>query len=191
MRHGSAPVIVGLVTLAMGCGVSATEPLSSASGSAAGRPHPVKAELIAEHASVLPGGNTRVGVHFELEEDWHIYAKEPGDAGIPTSIEWSGECTNFSPLGTQWPKPKEFNDPGSIRTFGYDGSVVAYITVTNACQYRVVSWENVVMPVRAKIKWLACREICIPGSADLELALPVTTQPPALSTHAEFFDHAE
>ena len=145
---------------------------------------PVKAELIAEHASVRPGGQTRVGVSFELEEGWHIYAKEPGDAGLPTKITWSGpKSVRFGPL--QWPVPQQFDEPGSIRTFGYSGAVVLASRLSVSSQAKA----GEPIQVAAKVEWLACKEICVPGSATLELTLPVSKAGPTLSTHAEFFDH--
>ena len=145
---------------------------------------PVKVELIAEQASVQPGGRTRIGVHFELEEGWHIYADPPGDAGLPTTITW------MAPRGVmvgpiQWPKPERFVDPGDIRTSGYSGVVVPYSTVT--LPTRQLDGDAVVL--RAQVSWLACHELCIPGKTELELTLPVSEQPPVASTHAELFEH--
>lgn len=143
---------------------------------------PVTAELIAEHASVQPGGRTRVGVHFDLEAGWHIYAKEPGDAGLPTSIEWSAPSyATFGPL--EWPKAEELLDPGDIRTFGYSGAV----TLASTLRLSPSTLLATEVPIRAKVKWLACRDICIPGVAELELTLPVTETAPTPSTHAELF----
>ena len=44
------------------------------------------------------------------------------------------------------------------------------------------------MTLRAKVDWLVCEEICIPGSANLELSLPVGTQSAAANEElfAEF-----
>ena len=151
-------------------------------------PHPVTAELIAEHASIQPGGTTCIGVHFELEDGWHIYADPPGDAGLPTTIAWSGGCATFDI--TQWPQARSFEEPGNIRTFGYEDSVVAYATLHGICQYYVVD-ETTKILVQAKVRWLACREICIPDSANLELTLPVSLHAPAFSTHAQLFEQTE
>lgn len=149
--------------------------------------HPVSAELIAEHASIQPGGATRVGVHFELEEGWHIYAHDPGDAGLPTTVIWKPlEGQRYGPL--QWPPHQEFVDPGDIRTRGYSGSVVLSSTLTISPR-AVSSPPGAAQGIRARAEWLACKEICLPGSADLELGLPVSIAPPALSAHAELFDH--
>jgi len=150
--------------------------------------HPVTAELIAEHASIQPGGQTRVGVYFELEEGWHIYAEDPGDAGIPTKVTWDpSHGVSFGPL--QWPVPDEFVDPGEIHTRGYSGSLVLFSTLTVTS-----TWDKTpaVLPVGARVTWLACKEICIPGSATLELALPFGgPNPPVFSKHAQFFEHAD
>lgn len=155
---------------------------------------PVKAELIAEHGSIQPGGKTRVGVSFELEDGWHIYAEDPGDAGLATQVAWgsSSHWVQFGPL--QWPKPQEFIDPGDIRTRGYSGAVVLHSTLTRnvpmVLRRNIFPTDEPQLQVRAEVKWLACKEICIPGGAQLELTLPVSEGKPALSTHANFFDHA-
>ena len=146
-------------------------------------PHPVTATLIAEHASVQPGGSTRVGVYFEIEDGWHIYAQDPGDAGLPTEVTWSvPDGASVGPL--EWPAPQEFLDPGEIRTFGYDGAVVLRAPLTLTTSSHQVS----TLPIEAEVKWVACREICLPGKATLELTLPVTSDPPVRSTHALLFE---
>ena len=142
----------------------------------------VKAELIAEHQSIQPGGTTRIGVAFEIEPGWHIYYKEPGDAGLPTKIAWSGpkEIT-FGPL--RWPKAEKFVDPGDIKTFGYKQAVTLASTMTLS---RTAAAQRSI-PIHAKVSWLACKELCVPGHASLDLSLPVSPQPPTRSTRAELF----
>lgn len=143
---------------------------------------PAAVELVAEHASVKPGGKTRIGVRFTLQEGWHIYAKDPGDAGLPTTIHWMAvEGASFGPL--QWPAARAFDDPGNIRTYGYTGSVVLASPLTVNAQ----APPDQPLPIRAQVEWLACKELCVPGSAELELALPVRAAPPVLSAHAPLF----
>ncbi len=182
---GPALLAVAALTLVAWGGKPAAQP--PAGFAVPEGPSAVSAELIAEHASVQPGGSTRIGVHFELEEGWHIYAEDPGDAGLPTTIVWEGPpWVSFGPL--HWPPPQQFQDPGDIRTHGYSGAVVLYSTL----QYQLAGIGGqypVPLTVHATVKWLACKELCIPGSAELDLSLPVSAAPPALSTHAELFDH--
>ena len=146
----------------------------------------VKAELVTEHASIQPNGSTRVGVLFELENGWHIYAKDPGDAGLPTTVVWKApSAVSFGPLA--WPPAKQFLDPGDIKTFGYSSSVllsgrITYEPLLNPNN----AYED--LPIRAHVEWLACKEICVPGFADLQLMLPVSTNPPARSALATLFE---
>jgi DsbC/DsbD-like thiol-disulfide interchange protein len=167
---------------AMGSGYAEPQTGSAREPGAISR-HPVRAELVAEHASVQPQGSTRIGVRFDLEPGWHIYAKDSGDAGLPTSVEWSAPAgASIGPL--RWPTPQEFNDPGDIRTYGYSGTIVLFSTFTPPPG----AAPGATIPISSHVKWLACNAICIPGSAALEFALPITADPPALSPHAELFD---
>ena len=147
-------------------------------------PQPVTAELIAGHASVQPGGKTRVGIYFNIEPGWHIYAQDPGDAGLPTKAIWTSLLPSGAYIETppQWPPAQTFIDPGDIHTFGYSGTLLLAATLNTMAQISVTE-----ISVTAHVEWLACREICLPGKADLELMLPVSTTPPALSPHAKLF----
>ena len=145
---------------------------------------PVTATLIAEHDSMQPGGSTRIGILCEIEDGWHIYAQAPGDAGLPTKVTWLGPAwVLFSPL--QWPAPEEFHDPGDIRTFGYKDEVLLVSTLAFGGAEIAIGTGDV--PVRANVTWLACKEVCIPGKAELALTLPISRTPPAPSARAELF----
>lgn len=175
---GRTVIVLGMA-LALGCGAAPQEDSPFAQPDA----QPVTATLVTEHASMQPGGSTRVGIHFEIEPGWHIYAEHPGDAGMPTTIAWAEfPGLRFGPI--RWPPHEEFLDPGNIRTFGYSGATVLVQPVT------LITRETPdAVPLKATVNWLACHDICIPGSAQLEVALPVSGRPPVLSTHAELFDH--
>lgn len=153
--------------------------------------HPVAATLVAEHTAILLGGETRIGVLFELENGWHIYAEEPGDAGLPTQIAWSAPEGGVSFSALHWPTPQRFLDPGDIETFGYEGSVLLASTLEHTGPWRETPTE---LSVQAQTKWLTCKEICIPGGAELSLTLPVilpsSPETPIPSTHADLFEQA-
>ena len=38
---------------------------------------------------VVPGGEVWVGFNISLETDWHVYWKNSGESGYPTTIQWS------------------------------------------------------------------------------------------------------
>ena len=183
VRAGSIFIIWSLLT-----GLGSTESTSRRQG---GLPKPeespVTARLITEHESLQPNHPTRVGVLFTVEDGWHIYAQEPGDAGLPTSIQWRlPSDTAVGPI--QWPPYREFLDPGNIRTFGYQGTVLLWspLSMTVVRSAPGPSPPDS-LPLAADVSWLACKDICIPGSTTLTLTLPVSAGPPALSSDASRF----
>ena len=181
----AAIVSSGSLAYAEAAGKSAAP--KSTAGFAVPKEQPVQAELITEHASIQPGGETKVGVYFEIEEGWHIYYKDPGDAGLPTKVTWKAPpAVSFGPL--TWPKAQQFLDPGNIKTFGYTDAVILYspISFTPLVDLDRTHKEPDLL-LRADVEWLACKEICVPGSATLTLSLPVRSAPAALSPHAQLF----
>src|ERR1700749_149015 len=48
----------------------------------------VAARLVAE-AEAAPGGTLWVALEEQIKPQWHTYWINPGDAGDPTSIEWT------------------------------------------------------------------------------------------------------
>ena len=184
----SKRVSQGLLLAVIAVGVGSACRAENTSPFAQPEEQPVTATLIAEHDSVQPGGSTRIGVLFTIEDGWHIYAQDPGDAGLPTTVTWSGsERLSFGPL--QWPPSHEFHDPGDIRTFGYTGDLVLFSTMAVPAEWpdRLAAGIR----VAADVRWLACKEVCIPGRADLDLILPLSPDPPALSTNAKLFASLE
>ena len=150
--------------------------------------HPVKVELFTEHASIQPGGRTRVGVYFDIQQGWHIYAEDPGDAGLPTKVTWKAPAAvSFGSLN--WPKAQQFLDPGNIKTFGYTDTLMLYSSITYVPLFNL-DQKYPDLQISANIEWLACKEVCLPGSVDVSLSLPVSATPPAPSQHADLFSHA-
>jgi thiol:disulfide interchange protein DsbD len=143
---------------------------------------PVQVQLIAEQTSIQPGGQTRIGILLTIQAGWHIYGENPGDAGLATSLMWS--LPNQATVGAlNWPPPETFVEPGEIHTFGYTGKTLLSSSLTLDAH---VEPEGI-LPIGAAIEWLACKDICLPGSATLTLELPISAQPPTASSHTEWF----
>ncbi|MEI6278405.1 MAG: thioredoxin family protein [Verrucomicrobiae bacterium] len=129
---------------------------------------PVKAELISSAAAVVPGRPLEVGLLLEMAPGWHTYWEYSGDAGLPTKITWSlPDGFHAGPI--QWPAPHLMIEPGDIWTYGYGERVLLITTI--------IPPKDLKAPVtlRGKASWLACRDLCVPGSAELQLDLPVST----------------
>lgn len=164
----------------------AETPTQSTHGFAVPKHQPVKAEIITQHKWFNPNTATRIGIHFDLEEGWHIYAQDPGDAGMPTQVSWqSGGPVIFGALA--WPEPEHFVDAGGIKTNGYSGSVVLSSALSINDKV-IVDWAAGEVGINAKVKWLACKEICLPGEADLKIQLPVKFEEAPYSANAELFE---
>lgn len=146
----------------------------------------VKARLIQEEATIQPGRPFWVAVHLNLEKDWHVYWKNPGDAGIPLKVEWNLP-PGFEATPLQWPFPEKF-EVAEMVGFGYNGDVTLLAQVTPPAQFN--SKEDILL--KAEIKWLVCSAMtCQPGSASLDLPLKVSAERPQLrSDLAALFEHA-
>ncbi|HYC05971.1 MAG TPA: protein-disulfide reductase DsbD domain-containing protein [Azospirillaceae bacterium] len=131
----------------------------------------VEAELSAEPAAVAPGQPFWVALTHRIRPGWHTYWINPGDSGLPTTIEWTlPQGWTAGPI--VWPAP-ERHPVGPLMNFGYHGEVHLLVQVTPAAN----APAGGTAPLRAKADWLVCEEICIPESAELALDVPVAASP--------------
>lgn len=131
---------------------------------------PLQAELVAQHAALQPGQQARLGLRLRHAPHWHSYWINPGDSGLPTRLAWklpegwrAGEI--------DWPLPRRFA-VGSLQNFGYEGELILPLLLSVPAEARPGSTVQLAVTV----KWLACREACIPGRSELTLELPVAAQ---------------
>jgi DsbC/DsbD-like thiol-disulfide interchange protein len=137
------------------------------------RSGPVEARLVAAEVSVQPGKPFIVALMLKIDPDWHVYWKNPGDSGLPTTLQWDlPEGVTAGPL--QWPVPERF-ESGGLVTYGYSGRV---LLMTEMLQERTGQIGSRLV-LKARAGWLSCRVECTPGKASLELSLPVLTGVPA------------
>jgi thiol:disulfide interchange protein DsbD len=136
-----------------------------------GGPGPVKAqhltaELVSLAPAIAPGGTLDVGLVITLEEKWHVYWINAGDSGEPPRINWT--LPNGITAGPmQFPIPSRL-PLGPLMDFGYEDEVAFPVRLTAAKNLKPGP-----IHLDAKVDWLVCREVCIPGKAHLELNLSV------------------
>ncbi len=142
----------------------------------------VHARLISETGALIPGGSAVIGLTFDIAPGWHLYWHNPGDSGLPISWEFDGPDTLR--IGEAlWPAPDRSISAGDILDYTYSDRVTILLPVELSSEHPMGS----AVRVRAKLSWLVCREGCVPGGTEVELAIPTaaTSSPGAESARFE------
>lgn len=134
------------------------------------RDGPVQADLISEVAAVAPGKPFTVAFRMTLDESWHAYWTNPGDSGLAPSLDWTLP-DGFTAGDLQHPPPTAIPTP-PFMTYGHEGEVLFLVTLTPPSALEADS-----VTLHAEADWLVCRDFCLPGSARLDLTLPVGPAP--------------
>jgi thiol:disulfide interchange protein DsbD len=125
----------------------------------------VEAELVPERAALVPGQRNTVALRLKIRDGWHTYWRNPGDSGLPTTLEWKLPA-GFTADAIQWPAPKAL-PAGPLVNYGYEGEVLHLVDI------HVPAGAASPVTLAARADWLVCEATCIPEAADLSLALPV------------------
>lgn len=137
----------------------------------------VEVELVAQPGAAVAGQPLEIGVHFKMDEHWHVYWKNPGATGYAPKFKWN------LPKGWQageisWPVPQRLVI-ADLQQFVYEKEVLLTTKVSVPADYK-----GEPVKIGAEVEWLACSESCIPGEAKIELQLPEASVPTALFTRA-------
>jgi len=125
-----------------------------------------KIGLIAENNSLQAGQTAWVGVLFDLEKGWHIYWVNPGDSGERPKIQWQLP-PGFQAKEIRWPTPVRLGT-GTVIDYGYEGRVLLPVPIQVPADYKAAK----AVTLSADIRYLICREVCIPAKAQASLAIP-------------------
>jgi thiol:disulfide interchange protein DsbD len=121
-----------------------------------------------------------MGLHFKLAPEWHTYWRNGGDAGLPARIRWRLPA-GFEAGEIQWPLPERMpSEP--LMSYGYGDEVMLLVELRTPASLPVAP-----VTLAARVDWLECKDVCLPGKAELEIALPVAAGAPPLGAWAEAF----
>ncbi|MGP8253533.1 MAG: protein-disulfide reductase DsbD family protein [Terracidiphilus sp.] len=133
-------------------------------------------QLVLPQSTLSPSGPNSAGLYFKLEPGWHVYWQNAGDSGEPPRINWTlPQGITASPL--QFPAPKRL-PLGPLMDFGYEDEVLFPFSfdVPRSARPGPAALD-------AKVSWLVCREVCIPGKAELGMrVLLAASAPPSPTT---------
>ena len=114
---------------------------------------------LAVDATELAEGHAWAVVHFNLEDGWHIYWRNPGDSGLEPTISWSlPEGVSAGPI--HWPAPHRIQYE-SLYNYGYEKEVSFLVPL------EVKAAPGTPATLHAKVNWLICSDICIPESTEV------------------------
>ena len=133
----------------------------------------VEVELVAQPGAAVAGQPLEVGVHFKMDEHWHVYWKNPGATGYPPKFTWHLP-KGWTAGEVAWPVPQRLVI-ADLQQFVYEKEVLLTTKVTVPPDYK-----GEPVKLSADVDWLACSESCIPGKAKVELQLPEASVPAAL-----------
>ena len=122
-----------------------------------------KVRLISPTTASNNNNQLILALEYELEEEWKTYWKSPGGGGFPQKIIWNNS-SNVKDIKILWPEPIEFEILG-LKSIGYKDKVIFPLIVDIEDNQKQTN-------LNLNINYLVCRDICIPGNADIFLDLP-------------------
>jgi DsbC/DsbD-like thiol-disulfide interchange protein len=132
----------------------------------------IHVSLVGESQSIAPGQEFWVGVEFHLDKGWHIYWINPGDSGEPPRIQWRLPA-GFQAGELQWPHPERLVTKYSV-DYGYADQMLLLAAIRPPAGLAPGGKAELAGTVR----WVVCREVCIPGKTEVALSLPVKRSAP-------------
>jgi DsbC/DsbD-like thiol-disulfide interchange protein len=143
----------------------------------------VKVDLLADTAAVQAGKPFTLGVRFKIDFGWHIYWTNPGDSGLPTRVKLDLP-PGFTAGPVQYPVPEALKLPGDITNYAYERQLLLLVPVTPPATLAAAA-----VPIVAHAGFLVCNDVCLPGKADVNLALPAGAPTPANADLFRTWEH--
>ncbi len=127
------------------------------------RTNSIQPELIAE-GPATPGGEVELAILMHTRPGWHGYWRNPGDAGLPMSVEWQlPSGASIGPL--RYPVPSRLTVSG-LMNYVYDRDYALL------ARLKVPTGAKLPLRIAAKAHWLACTDkICVPEEGEFSLTL--------------------
>jgi thiol:disulfide interchange protein/DsbC/DsbD-like thiol-disulfide interchange protein len=125
-----------------------------------------KVDLILSADAARPGDIVMAGIRMKMQPGWHTYWRNPGDAGIATSVKWT------LPPGVtageiQWPVPEKLIT-APLTSYEYSDEVILLVPLKIAAGTAAGPLE-----LKAGVKWQECSDLCVLGQTEITASLAV------------------
>lgn len=125
--------------------------------------------LVLPVETVKPGETITVGVLLEMQPGWHTYWKNAGESGMATKITWTLP-EGVTAGEVQWPAPEVYYDKTvDLTTYVLHDEAMLLVPLTIGA-----SVPNGDLSLKARVSWLECEKICVPGRTEIEESLKVS-----------------
>jgi DsbC/DsbD-like thiol-disulfide interchange protein len=118
------------------------------------------------------GGSIAGGIEIVLEPGWYTYWRNPGEAGIAPSFDFS-RSDNVAGVEVRYPAPQRYDDGTSVSLI-YRDEVVFPVEVTPKESGKPLT-------LRVEATFGVCREVCIPTDASSSVMSSLPPQRDALT----------
>lgn len=164
-------VISALATFLAGHALAFDVSGKNAAGASLAEQRQVDAQvLIHAPQAITPNSMFHLGVLLTHKPGWHTYWINPGDSGLPTTLNWSLPA-GMKAQAIQWPLPEKIS-VSDLTNYGFEGQTLLVVPVQVDSSFRPSS-EFV---VGLDANWLACENACIPESAHIQARLTLSAQ---------------
>lgn len=124
-------------------------------------------ELYSNVEQIQRGSDFYLILKLNIEDDWHVYWKNPGDSGLPTEVKWETP-KGIVPDGKMiWQVPEKIKWSDMIN-YGYSHQM--YL-IQKFKSTRISDAQEI--EIKAKLNWLVCKEKCIPQEKDASIVLKI------------------
>ncbi len=127
--------------------------------------------LVAESDGLRAGATTTVALRITMDRGWHTYWTNPGDAGLPLTVQWTAPA-GVTVSALRWPVPHVLPQP-PLMSYGYEREVFVLADVSVAPSVA----PGTRIALAADADFLVCADVCLPASAHVTLDVPVATSP--------------
>jgi DsbC/DsbD-like thiol-disulfide interchange protein len=121
-------------------------------------------------ARLIGGSATLAGFEIRLAPGAITYWRDPGDAGLPPTFDFSAS-DNVASVEPEFPAPKRMHEADGAEAFGYDANVIFPLRVKP---------RDATKPVTLALQadYAVCEKVCLPAKASLKLTLPAGADSP-------------
>jgi thiol:disulfide interchange protein/DsbC/DsbD-like thiol-disulfide interchange protein len=125
-----------------------------------------KVDLILSADTARPGDTVMAGIRLKMQPAWHTYWRNPGDAGIATTVTWILP-PGVTAGGIQWPVPEKIVTP-PLTSYAYSDEVMLLVPLKIAANVSPGPLE-----LKVTVKWQECSELCVLGQNEVTAGLAI------------------